>query len=168
MKRSAKVEHSRACCEFLKVCQNGEVIPNTCKVKINAKPAPNNVIDLLRKQNLKEASKKELELAIQIEELSEVKARVDLAEAVEKMGEELPEAKKEALMERVNEKKESQFLHFRSQYKKKFQFLRQKQQGGGQATGEQMEDILPVVQSATSSTSHAGLEQRPAAQPASG
>ena len=124
MKRSAKVEHSRACCEFLKVCQDGDVIPNSCKVRINAKPAPNNVIDLLRKQNLKEASKKELELAIKVEELSEVKAKEDMAKAVEKMGEELPEAKKEALMEKVNEKKESQFLHFRNQYKRKFHFLR--------------------------------------------
>ena len=145
MKRSAKVEHSRACCEFLKVCLDGDVIPNTCKVRINAKQAPNNVIDILRKQNLKEASKKELELAIKVEELSEAKAMEDMAKAVEKMGEELPEAKKEALMERVNEKKESQFLHFRNQYKKKFQFLRQKQQGDGPATGELIEDILPVV-----------------------
>ena len=32
MKRSAKVQHSRVCCEFLKVCQDGDVIPNTCRV----------------------------------------------------------------------------------------------------------------------------------------
>ena len=85
MKGSAVVEQSRACCEFLKVCQSEDVIPNSCKVKINTKPAQSNVIAILRKQNLREASKKELELAIRVEELATVKARDDLKDISSKI-----------------------------------------------------------------------------------
>ena len=74
MKGSAALEHSRACCEFLKFCHENDVIPNSCKVKIHAKPFQSNVIANLRKQNLREASKKELELAIKTEELIRVNA----------------------------------------------------------------------------------------------
>ena len=36
MKGSAVVEQSRACCEFLKICQTEDVIPNSCKVKASS------------------------------------------------------------------------------------------------------------------------------------
>ena len=88
MKGSAVVEQSRACCQFLKVCQGEDVIPNSCKVKINAKPSQSNVIANLRRQNLREASKKELELAIIAEELVIVNARESLLEDLRKMKEE--------------------------------------------------------------------------------
>ena len=74
MKGSAVLERSKACCEFLKVCLENDVIPNSCKVKINAKPCQSNVIANLRKQNLREASKRELELAIQAQQLVRVNA----------------------------------------------------------------------------------------------
>ena len=69
MKGSAGLEHSKAYCEFLKICYENDVIPNSCKVKLNAKPCPSNVIAKLRAQNIREASKKELELAIKTQEL---------------------------------------------------------------------------------------------------
>ena len=69
MKGSAGLEHSKACCEFLKICYENDVIPNSCKVKLKAKPCPSDVIAKLRAQNIREASKKELELAIKTQEL---------------------------------------------------------------------------------------------------
>ena len=130
MKGSAVVEQSRACCEFLKICQTENVIPNSCKVKINTKPVQSNVIAILRKQNLMEASKKELELAIRVEELATVKARDDLVEDLRKVGEEYSEEKTEVLVAKLNHKMGTQFLHFHNQYKKKFHFLKQKQNQG--------------------------------------
>ena len=73
---------------------------------------------------------KEQELAIKVEELATVKARDDLVEDLRKVGEEYSEEKTHALVARLNQKMESQFLHFHNQYKKKFQFLKQKQKQG--------------------------------------
>ena len=73
---------------------------------------------------------KEQELAIKVEELTTVKARDDLVEDLRKVGEEYSEEKTHALVARLNQKMESQFLHFHNQYKKKFQFLKQKQKQG--------------------------------------
>ena len=55
---------------------------------------------------------KEQELAIKVEELTTVKARDDLVEDLRKVGEEYSEEKTHALVARLNQKMESQFLHF--------------------------------------------------------
>ena len=39
MKASSVLERSKACCEFLKDCHENDVLPNSCKVKISAKPS---------------------------------------------------------------------------------------------------------------------------------
>ena len=73
---------------------------------------------------------KEQELENKVEELTTVKARDELVEDLRKVGEEYSEEKTHALVARLNQKMESQFLHFHNQYKKKFQFLKQKQKQG--------------------------------------
>ena len=55
---------------------------------------------------------KEQELAIKVEELATVKARDDLVEDLRKVGEEYSEEKTHALVARLNQNMESQFLHF--------------------------------------------------------
>ena len=110
MKGSAVLEHSRACCEFLRICHENDVIPNSCRVKIHAKPCLSNVIANLRKQNLREASKKELELAIKTEELVKVNAEVRLQTKLDIWSDIHSEELLEPLMNRLEEKKNDGIL----------------------------------------------------------
>ena len=118
------MEHSKACCEFLKICYENDVIPNSCKVKLKAKPCPSDVIAKLRAQNIREASKKELELAIKTQELVTEDAVEKLERNLNRLSEKYPEEMLGPMVHKLNEKKRSQFLHFRNQFKKKFQFLK--------------------------------------------
>ena len=116
MKGSAVLERSKACCEFLKVCLENDVIPNSCKVKINAKPCQSNVIANLRKQNLREASKRELELAIDTEEIVTANAEEKLKANLQRLSEKYSGETLESLVNRLEEKKLSQFLHYQKQW----------------------------------------------------
>ena len=135
----------------------------------------------MRAQNIREASKKELELAIKTQELVTEDADEKLKRNLIRLSEKYPEEMLEPMVHKLNEKKRSQFLHFRNQFKKKFQFLKEKQhQGDDEGVAEhhrthQMEVNmttspavpLPLGQLA-STTSHAGLEQNPSTFPAQG
>ena len=105
MKGSAGLEHSKACCEFLKICYENDVIPNSCKVKLKAKPCPSDVIAKLRAQNIREASKKELELAIKTQELVTEDADEKLKRNLNRLSEKYPEEMLEPLVYKLNEKK---------------------------------------------------------------
>ena len=70
---------------------------------LDAKPVQSNVTAILRKK---------IKLAIKVEELTTVKARDDLVEDLQKVGEEYSEEKTHALVARLNQKMDSQFLHF--------------------------------------------------------
>ena len=140
MKGSAVLERSKACCEFLKVCLENDVIPNSCKVKINAKPCQSNVIANLRKQNLREASKRELELAISTEEMVTANAEEKLKANLQRLSEIYSGVTMESLVNRLEEKKLSHFLHYQKQYKNKFNFLNRKQHQGVSGVDEQERD----------------------------
>ena len=128
IKGSAVLEHSKACYEFLSVCHENGLIPNSCNVKICAKPCKSDVIANLRKQNLREASRRELELAIKAQEMVRECAEEKLKANLDIWSHKYSEDLLEPLENRLREKRRSQFLHYQNQFKKKFNFLRQKQQ----------------------------------------
>ena len=167
MKGSAVLERSKACCEFLKVCLENDVIPNSCKVKINAKPCQSNVIANLRKQNLREASKIELELAIDTEEIVTANAEEKLKANLQRLSEKYSGETLESLVNRLEEKKLSQFWHYQNQYKKKFNFLNRKQHQGVSGDEEQEQDG-DSRRPSSSPASHAGLETTTSSSPTSG
>ena len=106
MKASAVLEHSKACCEFLKACHENDVLPNSCKVKICAKPSKSNLIEKLRRENIREASIRELELAVRAEELVTENAEEKLKSNLSKLSDKYSEEELEPMLTRLNGKKE--------------------------------------------------------------
>ena len=69
-------------------------------------------------------------MAIKTQELVTEDADEKLKRNLIRLSEKYPEEMLEPLVYKLNEKKRSQFLHFRNQFKKKFQFLKEKQHQG--------------------------------------
>ena len=67
------MEQSRARCEFLEVCRNEKVFPNSCKVKMPAKKNRSEASQKKREENVQEASVKELGICLEDEKENFIK-----------------------------------------------------------------------------------------------
>ena len=145
MKASGEVELSRARCDFLKVCRNEEVIPNSCKVRTKKKNLSESS-QKRREENVQEASVRELELSLEDEKENFSKRVTNVNDVLKTIRQNFPETVAVEILTVLNRNKEMQFMFYTNQYKEKFKFLKSKQSEGTSQLTEEVEEVATQLQ----------------------